>query len=226
MIDAERFLKTGKLPDKPVTKYYAVRGGPNPGVYKSWDDAKMNVNGQTGVKHKSFPYEEEAWNFVNNGDAQSTAASAAPSTAPSIKGEYGSEAQLLDIRKGCKTSDTPAKRQKMNDDYVPPALDYAAYVAGTAPLPAEAEDGFDRRLRLDPQTGSIQYKTDQQMNARKLQPNGNLSGSLNIYTDGSALGNGQSGAVGGLGVWFGPNDPRSVPYVSAKHPSHITYSHC
>lgn len=214
MADAERFLKTGKMPDKPVTKYYAVRGGPKPGVYKSWDDAKINVNGHTGVKHKSFPYEEEAWNFVNNGDAQSTQSSAQSTvasvgTAPSIKGEYESEAQSLDHREGCKISDSPAKRQKMNDGYAA-ALDYAGYEAGTGPLPAGAEDGFDRRLTLDPLTGSIHYKTDQQLNARKLQPNGNFSECLDIYTDGSALGNGQASAVGGLGVWFGPNDPRNI----------------
>lgn len=31
---------------------------------------------------------------------------------------------------------------------------------------------------------------------------------LNIYTDGSSLGNGKAGAVAGVGVFFGKNDPR------------------
>ena len=31
---------------------------------------------------------------------------------------------------------------------------------------------------------------------------------LNIYTDGSSLGNGKQGAVAGVGVFFGKNDPR------------------
>ena len=31
---------------------------------------------------------------------------------------------------------------------------------------------------------------------------------LKIYTDGSSLGNGKTGAAAGLGVWFGPGDKR------------------
>lgn len=31
---------------------------------------------------------------------------------------------------------------------------------------------------------------------------------LVVYTDGCALGNGREGARAGIGVWFGPNDPR------------------
>jgi ribonuclease HI len=37
------------------------------------------------------------------------------------------------------------------------------------------------------------------------------SGPLKIYTDGSSLGNGKLGAVAGVGVYFGPNDPRYLP---------------
>ncbi|KAI9230643.1 MAG: ribonuclease H-like domain-containing protein, partial [Piptocephalis tieghemiana] len=33
---------------------------------------------------------------------------------------------------------------------------------------------------------------------------------LVVYTDGCALGNGREGARAGIGVWFGPNDPRNV----------------
>lgn len=35
-------------------------------------------------------------------------------------------------------------------------------------------------------------------------------GVLHIFTDGSALGNGQKDAAAGVGVYFGPNDPRNV----------------
>jgi len=31
-----------------------------------------------------------------------------------------------------------------------------------------------------------------------------------VYTDGSCLSNGQAGALGGVGVWFGADDPRNV----------------
>lgn len=36
------------------------------------------------------------------------------------------------------------------------------------------------------------------------------SGSINIYTDGSSLGNGKVGASAGVGVYFGPDDSRNI----------------
>lgn len=38
---------------------------------------------------------------------------------------------------------------------------------------------------------------------------------INIFTDGSCLGNGKKGATGGIGVFFGDNDPRNIstPYL-------------
>lgn len=33
---------------------------------------------------------------------------------------------------------------------------------------------------------------------------------LVVYTDGACRGNGRAGAIGGIGIYFGPNDPRNV----------------
>lgn len=41
---------------------------------------------------------------------------------------------------------------------------------------------------------------------------------LRIYTDGSALSNGQSGAKAGVGVWFGDQDTRYPPPSPRPHP--------
>lgn len=38
----------------------------------------------------------------------------------------------------------------------------------------------------------------------------NNSGIKDVWVDGSALGNGQSGSRPGIGVYWGPNDPRYV----------------
>ena len=49
-------------------KFYAVRGGPTPGVYSSWDEAKRRgAQGIPGVQHKSFPTRAEAEQFVRGG---------------------------------------------------------------------------------------------------------------------------------------------------------------
>ena len=41
-------------------KYYVVWKGLNPGVYDNWAECKMQVEGQDGVKYKSFETREEA----------------------------------------------------------------------------------------------------------------------------------------------------------------------
>ena len=42
-----------------------------------------------------------------------------------------------------------------------------------------------------------------------------------VYTDGACSRNGQAGSVGGIGVWWGPNDPRCVCSLNHGGPVHI-----
>ncbi|SDB24489.1 ribonuclease H family protein [Eubacterium oxidoreducens] len=49
--------------------YYAVRRGLTPGIYLSWDEAKVQVNGYKGAQYKGFATKEEAIEYmqgVNN----------------------------------------------------------------------------------------------------------------------------------------------------------------
>lgn len=41
-------------------KYYAVKVGKTPGIYRDWDTCKSMVDGYSGAKYKSFPTLEEA----------------------------------------------------------------------------------------------------------------------------------------------------------------------
>ncbi|KAF2016466.1 ribonuclease H-like protein [Aaosphaeria arxii CBS 175.79] len=213
LAEAEAFLASDGVP-KPKTptdgqvRFYAVRGGPGQGIYTSWDEAKPHIHGQKGVKHHKFNTREEAESFVNNevGTA-SASASNGPGSTTSIKGEFDSEPSLADVRNGSKIGDG-AKRKKTARG--PIAIINGTYEPGEGPLPPDAEDGFDRRLMLNPLTGQIEYKTEEQLNRTMRQPTGNFTGPLVIYTDGSTLGNGRVGAVGGIGVYFGPQDPRNL----------------
>ena len=45
-------------------KFYAVKVGKTPGIYKSWDECKAMVNGYPGAVYKSFPTLAEAQEFV------------------------------------------------------------------------------------------------------------------------------------------------------------------
>lgn len=46
-------------------KYYAVRNGKVPGIYKTWAECKKQVNGYPGAIFKSFKTEEEAKEFID-----------------------------------------------------------------------------------------------------------------------------------------------------------------
>lgn len=46
-------------------KFYAVKQGRKPGVYTSWTDCKMQVDGFSGASYKSFPTKQEAEAFVS-----------------------------------------------------------------------------------------------------------------------------------------------------------------
>lgn len=37
-----------------------------------------------------------------------------------------------------------------------------------------------------------------------------------VYSDGACKGNGQMGAVAGIGIWWGPDDPRLATFMRAS----------
>ncbi len=45
-------------------RYYAVRKGYNPGIYKTWDDCKKQVDGFSGASYKAFTSQEDALSFL------------------------------------------------------------------------------------------------------------------------------------------------------------------
>ncbi|APX71344.1 ribonuclease H family protein [Companilactobacillus allii] len=52
-----------------MQKYYAVRRGKNPGIYRSWAECKSQVDGFTGARYKSFTTEAEAKEFLKGKDS-------------------------------------------------------------------------------------------------------------------------------------------------------------
>lgn len=47
-----------------MKKYYAVKAGKEPGIYRDWDSCKAQVHGFKGAIYKSFKTEEEAMAFM------------------------------------------------------------------------------------------------------------------------------------------------------------------
>lgn len=51
-------------------KFYAVRNGLKPGIYRSWDECKSMVHGFPNAEYKSFLTLRDAENYMNAGNAK------------------------------------------------------------------------------------------------------------------------------------------------------------
>jgi ribonuclease HI len=179
------------------SKFYGVKAGHAPGVYTDWPSVQEQITGYKGSKHKSFATLAEAQAFVN--ESKRTTPSEA-SASISLKGHLDtSTLSVADTQR-------PSKKLKRNDGaaMVPAIKD--EYEPGFGPLPPDAEDGFDRTIKLHP-TGLV-HKSEAELNRHKKQPTGDFEGELNIWTDGAARGNGKVGCLAGIGIWFGAHDSR------------------
>ncbi|KAK7533839.1 RNase H domain-containing protein [Phyllosticta citribraziliensis] len=202
--EAQAFVRSGsdstttdKTDDSKVTKFYAVQNGRVPGVYTDWASCQKQTTGFYGAKFKSFATRAEADTFAKGGRPTGGAVGnvSVDADSPADSGDAASNKEPA--AKKQRKSNTPAEA---TGDWEP----------GDGPLPEDAEDNFDSTIILDP-SGKVQYKTEEQKNAKKKVPTGDSKGgSLVIYTDGSSLGNGKKGAFAGVGVFFGPLDERNV----------------
>jgi ribonuclease HI len=173
-----------------------VQSGKVPGVYTDWPTAQKQIIGWTKPKHKSFTTRAEAEAFVAEGQALNDPSVIFPTTgSPAPAAQIDGTDPTLAAKK-IKTTKVKQPAQMLSG----PGYDY---------LPPDTEDGFDTKIIMDPAGGQLRYKTEQELNAKKLVPNTDHHGQyLHIWTDGACMGNGQQGSIGGVGVYFGKNDPR------------------
>ncbi|KAK7711707.1 hypothetical protein SLS57_008000 [Botryosphaeria dothidea] len=196
--EAEAFVSGTSSSDNPE-KFYAVQSGRVPGVYTDWPSAQKQVTGWTRPKYKAFPTRAEAEAFVKEGKKVGESVSNV-----AVDPDTQSETTMPGKK------EPPAKKQKKVAAASEEA-DSGPWEPGTGPLPEGAEDGFDPRIVLNPETGNVEWKTDEQMSGtKKVATSDSKGGMLKIYTDGSSLGNGKKGSVAGVGVFFGPLDKRNV----------------
>lgn len=53
-----------------MSKFYAVRKGRTPGIYRTWSDAQREVTGFKGAEFKSFKTSEEAEAYMNDSEQE------------------------------------------------------------------------------------------------------------------------------------------------------------
>ncbi|CRG83189.1 ribonuclease HI [Talaromyces islandicus] len=217
----------------PTAKYYAVKRGFIPGVYFNWNDCLAQVTGFKNADFKTFPSIDQANSFIKGEKINASAGNGEEPTRfygvqrGRVPGVYldwtEAQAQIVGfVRPRFKKFESRreaeefvAKGQEAKKDAPAPVpgttttnpkdADGEEVAAGIAPLPPNAEDGFDPNVLLEPATGKVVYRTPDQKAETKTQPTA-PPGMLRIYTDGSSLGNGYKGAQAGVGVYFGPGD--------------------
>jgi ribonuclease HI len=172
-----------------------------PGVYLDWTLAQEQIQGIKGPKYKKFNTRAEAEAFVAQGR---------------IKNGSLAGAQLPPEKKHkLDMINRSAPGLVLGSTYTPKDANGNVLEAGTGPLPPGVEDGFDPNVKLNA-TGQVVHKAEAEKTKTKfVTKERDPPGMLTIYTDGSSLRNGQAGARAGVGVFFGPGDPRYASTVSS-----------
>lgn len=70
-----------------TVKYYAVRKGINPGIYKDWNTCKAMVTGFSGAQYKSFTTLQEAEAYIKE-DAETAQAGKEPEVYAFVDGSF------------------------------------------------------------------------------------------------------------------------------------------
>ena len=106
-----------------MVKWYGVMGGPKPGAYKDWDEAKAVSHGMKGAKVKSFDSEEAALTFAAKEPGAPAATSSSPTIGNSNHGFLGMihnlgrkiealESEVTTLRERDDRSRSPRSRQQ------------------------------------------------------------------------------------------------------------------
>ncbi|KAI1842747.1 hypothetical protein JX265_005073 [Neoarthrinium moseri] len=175
--------------DEDVEKFYAVRAGKVPGVYKTWAECQEQISGFKGAQFKKFETQQDAEDFAAGKEPKPNPAdpkkpqkfyAVAIGTKPGIYTDWTEAQKAYQGTKGPKYQSF-----KTRED----AIEFMRAHGGEA-----ARKAIEAEVPVRPTKKS---KTIE-------------DGVLHIYTDGSSLSNGRAGAVAGVGVYFGPHDPRNV----------------
>jgi ribonuclease HI len=181
-----------------VTKYYAVRAGKTPGVYVTWKECQEQTTGFKGASYKSFTSKKDAEDYAAGKEVASSAGAG-----------KGTEEKFYGVavghNPGVYVTWTEASEQ-IKDVKGPKYKKF-----GTR---EEAEEfvrtGGKASLRVDAK--SVKKKSNgtgvEGSSVKKAKTTSSKGKTIRVYTDGSSRRNGQVGAVAGVGVYFGENDPR------------------
>ncbi|KAL2167447.1 hypothetical protein VTG60DRAFT_1198 [Thermothelomyces hinnuleus] len=200
---AEPPSKKRKL-DATEQKYYAVRAGFKPGVYTTWAICQQQITGFKGAQFKSFLNYEDASAFAAGRDPPSASSETKPprfygvavGRKPGVYTDWSAAQEAIVGWKGPKFKkfDTRAEAEAF-------VRSYSASGRGATSTAASETEQDEVDSVEEPPTKRARTTS---------KPTNTRTGVIVIYTDGSSLGNGRLGATAGVGVYFGPGDPRNI----------------
>ncbi|CZT07462.1 related to ribonuclease H1 [Rhynchosporium agropyri] len=202
-----------------VQKFYAVKAGRTPGVYLSWKECQERTSGYAGAIYKSFVSRKEADDFVagrnQSNPGQEKFYGVAVGHRPGVYTEWPEAQRQIDGAKNPKYKKFETRREA--EEFVRSGGKVSAEKKEKGNVKADAEVGggvlevVDGRERFEVEEDVEQPSSKRSRTSGSAEGKGKGKGKmLRIYTDGSALGNGRTGAVAGVGVFFGVNDKRNV----------------
>lgn len=191
-----------------MPKFYAVRAGHHRGVFETWPECQAQVSGYSGAVYKSFSTREDAEAFVAGQNPKQTTDepdrfyAVAVGTRPGIYNDWPSASAALAGAKGPKYKRFDTHIEALN--FIREKGNLAAWKAvglvGAADEDDESDhDHGDKGAKIEPPSKKAKTATLEK-----------LLDELEIWTDGASRGNGKAGAVAGVGVFFGKDDPRNI----------------
>lgn len=187
--------------------FYAVANGRTKGVFLTWAECDKSVKDFPGAKFKKFTSQQDAETFVNtkpNSNFNSN------SNSNSAKSKYSDVNFDSDSDTDTDTNPKPNPKPK-------PKLISNSKKTWTT---KSEEDAIRSNINFDSSDSETETKKVSTHIKTPLQTQTKLSDyptelgdfvpDIIVYTDGACLSNGKPNAKAGIGVYFGPSDPRNI----------------
>ncbi|KAI9511942.1 ribonuclease H-like domain-containing protein [Russula earlei] len=177
----------------PKAGYYAVKIGKRPGIYTTWEDCREQVDGYPRARYKKLRTVEEAEAWIQGSTLRGSAIQTSPveqrhvpyPVRPKIRTTNQARALI-----GSQTS-VPVSASLLSPTVEPVSTGHSESV-------------------LQPTAGLSNAVSRATAGQSKTTRSNLVAAELVVYTDGACSGNGQSGSVAGIGVWWGSNDTRNL----------------
>lgn len=191
--------------------FYAIHIGRQPGIYRSWTDARSQIHEFPGAIYQKFINENDAKYFVEHGKSPPVQTIKKQSNSGYGKNTLMGFIKSLPSQPLIESTMSPRmKRKNVIGSFIsscnkqePVGIDpaiFAEYTTdnNTSSATTQSEDDIARAMR--------KYYTSAVSSSDVLY----------IYTDGSTHNNGSKHATGGFGVFY--SDP-TIPQISKRLPS-------